>query len=184
MSGVSSGYAIADGSAGFAASQKQGATTNDRFKVEGSVTGKTDMRASTTAAKDAVATAAAASNQNANAQIITTAQAGLLGGSAYSDSIVGIVGANSQGISSTTITLTGASANSNAWDGTSAAVKNADNANAQTAISGVNTLGKMITNKEDSNTAAPVGDADTASIRGLIFTRRLQLQSEENLPLP
>ncbi|MGD0952925.1 MAG: hypothetical protein ABR985_11135 [Methanotrichaceae archaeon] len=171
MNGKTSGYAIANGVAGFSTAQKQGSTSNDLFKAIGSVSGNVDIRGDTTASIDTVLTNGAdMSHMSAIKQIYSRASAGT-DGTALSDSFMGghlggmrtnQPAADQLGRANTTITVTNANANSAAWDGSSAAIKTLDNANALTAINNVNMKDKLVTWTEAS-TPCTTTDQDSAT---------------------
>jgi hypothetical protein len=170
MNGKTSGYAIANGVAGFSAAQKQGSTTNDLFKATGSVTGSVDIRGDTTASTDIVlADGADESSMTAERSITTSASAGDAGTALATSTIgEGLLSPDYQvGRANTTIAITNANANSAGWDASSVAIKTLDNANALTAINNVNMNDKLITWAEESAPGSS-RDQDAATTYQLI----------------
>jgi hypothetical protein len=168
MNGKTSGYAIANGVAGFSAAQKQGSTTNDLFKATGSVTGSVDIRGDTTASTDTVLIGGAdESSITAERSITTSASAGDAGTASATSTIgVGLSPDYQVGRANTTIAITNANANSAGWDASSVAIKTLDNANALTAINNVNMNDKLITWAQESSPGC--GDQDEATTYQLI----------------
>jgi len=136
MDGKTSGYAIADGVAGFTAARKVDGSTNDLYKVTGAVAGKTDMRGESNAAKDNNDNTADLSSMNGFSGIDTYASAGqVASATTYSGVYTNMW---TTGIAQGTSTVTNAQANSRAWDQSSSTIKSDANVNAQTEIADVN----------------------------------------------
>jgi hypothetical protein len=171
MNGQSSGYAIADGIAGFSAMEKL-CCVNDLFKVAGTAMGKVDIRGATFAGTD-TETGALLSSMAAGAEIESTATAGNVAGTAASESHIMTdktgpykpVQIGNGGYDDTSIDVTNGATNGIAWDASSPIVKTTSNANALTEV-GDTIHAKMITWKEDSSAGVGplVGDSDMAEI--------------------
>jgi hypothetical protein len=171
MNGKSSGYAIADGTAAYASSEKVGSTSNDLYKVTGSAIGKVDIRGETNAAGD-TGNLYTLSKMAAGADIYTSSSAAIAAGtgSSYSRVTTDPNAVSQDGKANTTIAVTNGQATSSAWDGSSSTSKTADNANALTSVTTPISV-TMTTWNED--TAPSLGhDNDHAEIdqAGIIAT--------------
>lgn len=183
MNGTTSGYAIADGLAGFSSSEKSGVGSNDLFKTSGTVSGKIDLRGATNILdlddddnllEHDTSLNAANNSMSAEGTIQTTAKAGVAPGSAQSDSFVIITDGDATsnptiafGAASATETITNANANGMGWDGSSAVVKTESSANALTKIENVNVNAVQTTWRQAVLTP---GDRDQASVLNVIPT--------------